>query len=79
MIKLMKTKAILDNAARNTILAALKHYQDTNQGNPDFRSFEVDQVATGAAKDLHAQPALDDEGLDELLKVVWDVDVVVFS
>ena len=78
MTKSTKTKAILNNAAKNTVLAALYHYQRTDQGKSDFRSFETDQLATGQAEGLAPDEPLDDEGLDGLIEALSDVDAVEF-
>lgn len=46
-----------------TILAALRFYQQHGQGNPDNRSDEIHEIATGGNDDL---TSLDEEGIDGL-------------
>lgn len=55
----MKLK--VDHAEFNTILAALRFYQEKGQGDPYNRSDAIHDIATDGD-----QISLDDEGIDEL-------------
>lgn len=46
----------------STILAALRYYQEENQGEPDYRSDRIHAVAT----DDDTETSLDTDGIDEL-------------
>ena len=52
----------LDNQDVNTILAALRFYQEHDQGEPANRSDAIHDIATNGDKDI----SLDNAGIDEL-------------
>lgn len=52
----------LNNQDRNTILAALRFYQENGQGDPDNRSDEIHGIATGGGEDV----SMDGAGIDDL-------------
>lgn len=47
---------------RNTILAALRYYQDNGQGDPAKRSCWIHEIATDGDTEI----SMDDDGIDEL-------------
>ena len=46
----------------NTILAALRYYQENGQGDPFKRSDAIHDIATDGDTDI----SMDDEGIDDL-------------
>jgi|TARA_B100001057_G_C22114326_1_gene668219 hypothetical protein len=57
-----KTVIEVDNAERNTILAALRFYQQQGMGEPFNRSDEIHDIASDCGNDT----SLDDAGIDDL-------------
>lgn len=55
-----------DEQARNTILAALRFYQEKGQGDPFNRSEAIHELATNGDEEV----SLDDEGIDELCQLI---------
>ena len=53
---------IPDAQDRNTILAALRFYQQNGQGEPFNRSDDIHEIATGGDSEV----SLDDAGIDDL-------------
>ena len=51
---------------RNTILAALRYYQENGQGDPDNRSDAIHDIATDGDTDI----SMDDDGIDELCEEI---------
>ena len=52
----------VSNAEHNTIMAALRYYQEKGQGEPSNRSDAIHDLATGGDEDI----SLNDEGIDDL-------------
>lgn len=52
----------LEGAEVNTILAALRYYQENGQGEPDNRSNAIHDIATNIGEDI----SLDVDAIDEL-------------
>ena len=51
-----------DNTDLNTILAALRYYQEQGMGDPENRSDDIHEIATNGDTDV----SLDDAGIDDL-------------
>ena len=55
----------------NTVLAALRFYQEHDQGDPARRSDRIHEIATGCGENV----SLDDQGIDDLCdKLCWSED-----
>jgi hypothetical protein len=61
-----KTITLESNAEFNTILAALRYYQENDQGNPDSRSDAIHEIACGEADGMSEDISLDAKGIDAL-------------
>lgn len=72
------SKAVLCNADKNTILAALTYYLENEMADPDMRSPGVHAVATGALDDLKEDTSLDAEGVTDLIHNIKGVDGIEF-
>jgi hypothetical protein len=59
----MKITIDVDRAEQATILAALRYYQQSGLSDPDNRSDEIHDIATGGGNIVSS---LDDEAIDEL-------------
>ncbi len=57
----------------NTILAALRYYQENGQGDPANRSDDIQSIACPTADDT----SLDADGIDELCEAIKFSDVVI--
>lgn len=60
----------LDNADRNTILAALRHYQREGMGEPCNRPLWLHDIATDEGNDT----SLDAAGIDDLCERINTAD-----
>jgi hypothetical protein len=56
----------LEYAHRNTILAALRYYQELGKGEPANRSDSIHDIATDGGDDI----SLDSDGIDELCEEI---------
>jgi len=57
-----KNVLVVDDAEQNTILAALRFYQQQGMGDPENRSDDIHAIATNCDNDT----SLDDAGIDNL-------------
>lgn len=56
----------ITNQERNTILAALRHYQQDGMGEPDNRSDAIHDIATNGGADI----SMDAAGIDALCQKI---------
>lgn len=73
-----RSKAVLCNADKNTILAALTHYLESDMADPGARSPAVQEIATGAVEELEEDISLDFEGVADLIRNIKGVEGIEF-